>query len=366
MSFPLGDLSQLPMNVGHGAGPEPVQNHYPTGPSTALQPTLPDAQFSQAPTSLPDSAQPQYITDFTRMFNILADNQVAFQQGVMQILGQPLAAMPKLGSSVKVRNPRMFTGKHEEVMPFLSEVNRIIQFNAVSFPTDNHKVIFLALYLQDGIPVEWFNHLEKTGSPLLHNWSRFIDEFKKKFSDPCLIQTTEHKLVQLVQTSSAHSYLTRFIKILSHLDMTEQTKISCFMKGLKPAIKDNLVSIINCPQTLHGWENINIQVDANIHQQEIEKCEESGRKPGKPSSDLPTQPTTATLPTDTDVIPMEVDAIQTSSGPQGKLTPTEREYCIKNKLCLYCGKPGHVVADHPQKDNKLGEIPQRKVQPGEN
>ena len=138
------------------------------------------------------------------------------------------------------------------------------------------------------------------------------------------------------------------------------------MKGLKPAIKDNLVNIINCPQTLHGWENINIQVDANIHQQEIEKCEESGRKPGKPSSDLPTQPTTATLPADTDIIPMEVDAVQTSSGPRGKLTPAEREYRIKNKLCLYCGKPGHVVADHPRKDNKLGEIPQGKVQPGEN
>ena len=96
--------------------------------------------------------------------------------------------------------------------------------------------------------------------------------------------------------------------------MTEQTKISCFMKGLKPAIKDNLVSIINCPQTLHGWENIIIQVDANVHQREIEKHEESGRKPGKPSSDLPTQPTT-TLPANTDVVPMEVVAVQTSSGP---------------------------------------------------
>ena len=119
------------------------------------------------PSIPPVPTQPQYVTDFTRMFNVLADNQIAFQQGVMQILGQPPAVAPKLGSSVKVRNPRMFNGKHEEVTPFLSEVNYIIQFNSVSFPTDNHKVIFLALYLSDGIPVEWFNHLEKTFSPLL-------------------------------------------------------------------------------------------------------------------------------------------------------------------------------------------------------
>ena len=52
--------------------------------------------------------------------------------------------------------------------------------------------------------------------------------------------------------------------------MTKQTKINHFMKGLKPAIKDNLVSIIDRPLTLMGWENIIIQVDANLHQQDLE------------------------------------------------------------------------------------------------
>ena len=263
---------------------------------------------------------------FTRMFELLTDNQVAFQQGVMQLLGQPASAS-KLGSSVKVRDPRMFSGKHEEVTPFLSEVNRLIQFNSVSFPTDNHKVLFLALYLKDGIPVEWFNHLETLASPLLHNWPRFVDEFKKKFADPRLIQTAEYKLDRLFQTSSAHSYLTHFIEISSHLDMTEQMKISRFMKGLKPAIKDNLISIINRPQTLHGWENIIIQVDANIHQREIEKQEESGKKPAKTSPPNPL-PTSIMTPANTDVVPMDIDAIRTQA---------QRDYRVKNNLCPHCG-----------------------------
>jgi hypothetical protein len=377
MSNVLGDLSQLPMNVAFGAAPDTTQNPLPTGPTPVpmFANTGPQASTSTDPSStfypqsqhqsLPpvDTTQPQYITDFTRMFNVLADNQVAFQQGVMQILGQPPAA-PKLGSSVKVRNPRMFTGKHEEVVPFLSEVNRIIQFNSVSFPTDNHKVLFLALYLNDGIPVEWFNHLEKIASPLLHTWDRFLDEFKKKFSDPRLIQTAEYKLDRLVQTGSAHSYLTRFIEISSHLDMTEQTKISRFMKGLKPAIKDNLVSIINRPQTLHGWENIVIQVDANIHQRDIEKREESGKKPVKPSTDS-SSTTDISTPVNSDVVPMEIDAIQTSSAPRGKLTQAERDHRIKNNLCLYCGKAGHTVKDHPRKTKPSDAPQQGKVQPEE-
>ena len=118
--------------------------------------------------------------------------------------------------------------------------------------------------------------------------------------------------------------------------MTKQTKISRFMKGLKPATKDNLVSIINCLQTLHGWENIIIiiQVDANIHQCEIEKCEELGKKPGKPTTDLSLPSTTMTLPAMPDVVPMEVDTIQTSSAPQGKLTQAKHEYCTLSRGIL--------------------------------
>ena len=137
------------------------------------------------------------------------------------------------------------------------------------------------------------------------------------------------------------------------------------MKGLKPAIKDNLVSIINRPQTLHGWENIIIQVDANIHQREIEKQEESCKKPAKsPPSD--SSPTPIPTPANTDIIPMEVDAVCTSSAPCGKLTQAERDYQIKNNLCLYCGKPNHVVKDCYAHKAKHGDISEQgKVQPEE-
>lgn len=407
MSSNLDAFSQLPMNAGIGSGYDTSQNSAPTGPilapaQTFVNPfagpaqapipptafyTQPSGSTSDAPPNLsylsdptsqpvpnsfvapgppPEPSQPQYLTDLTRMFGALTDNQIAFQQGIMQILGQHGpdrdAPQSRLGSSVKVRNPRMFTGKHEEVTPFLSEVNRIIQFNAISFPTDNHKVIFLALYLKDGIPVEWFNHLEAHASPLLHNWPRFLTEFRTKFADPRLIQTAEYKLDRLVQTDSAHSYLTHFIEISSHLDMTEQTTISRFMKGLKPAIKDNLVSIINRPQTLHGWENIIIQVDANIHQREIEKQEGTGKKPAKP----PLEPSPIPTTTITDIVPMEVDAVRTSSAPRGKLTQAERDYRFKNNLCLYCGKPGHQVSECSACKARHGNTPQQgKVKPEE-
>ena len=177
--------------------------------------------------------------------------------------------LPRInGSSVKIHDPRLFNGKHDEVVPFISEIQRIIKFHPASFPDDHKKVLFVVLYLKDGNPVEWFNHLELAQSSLLYNWTAFLAEFRKKFADPRLSSSADQRLDKLKQTGSAHSYFTRFVEISSHLNMTEQTKINQFMHGLNPAIKDNLVSIVDCPSTLMGWENIIIQVDANLYQRD--------------------------------------------------------------------------------------------------
>ena len=98
------------------------------------------------------------------------------------------------------------------------------------------------------------------------------------------------------------------------------------MKGLKPAIKDNLVSIINRPLTLMGWENIIIQVDANLHQRDLERKDESKTKTPHSKSSSTAKPSSSSTPTPTivsttpDVVPMEVDSVRTG---RGKLTPEE-------------------------------------------
>ena len=97
----LGDFSQLPMNVGYGTGPDTTQNPLPTGPTPApvlppfpqppVFPSIPSSENPSQPNPTypshpqPDSIQPQYLTDFTCMIGILTDNQIAFQQGIMQV-----------------------------------------------------------------------------------------------------------------------------------------------------------------------------------------------------------------------------------------------------------------------------------------
>ena len=214
------------------------------------------------------------------------------------------------------------------------------------------------MYLKDGISVEWFNHLEQTGSPYLWNWLEFMSEFCKNFADPRLSSTADQKLERLRQTGSAHAYLTCFVKLSSDLEMTEQMKINRFMKGLKPAIKDNLVSIINQLLTLMGWENIIIQVDANLHKHDLECKDELKTKHtgSKSSSKLSTTPATSSTPIMTtipDVVPMEMDVVHVGCG---RLTQEEHNHCFKNKLCLYCGEPGHLANTHKKKDSDQQKV----------
>ena len=84
----------------------------------------------------------------------------------------------------------------------------------------------------------------------------------------------------------------------------------------------------------------------------------------KPTSILKTSSTASTLPTITtvpDVIPMDVDAVQT--GEKRKLTPEEHEHCFKNNLCLYCGKPGHQASACFTHEKKYPNSDQGKVKP---
>ena len=69
--------------------------------------------------------------------------------------------------------------------------------------------------------------------------NKFLVAFRKKIANPLLIQNAKLKLDVLKQTVLAHYYLTFFIELARHLDITKQTKITQFMKGLEPSAVRN-------------------------------------------------------------------------------------------------------------------------------
>lgn len=244
---------------------------------------------------------------------------------------------------IRVRNPRTFNGKYDEVEPFLNELEDILFFNDVDRQlSDKERAIYLGLYLDKGIPTDWYARIKKDQPALLETWDEFVESFRKKFADPNIESTNQRKLDKLKQTGTVHAYIAQFHELARHLDLTEQSKCNQFLRGLSKPIKDALVPIVKRPDTVDGWETIVITIYNNIHQYDQDAREERmGRS--QSSSHHNHRANYPSTSSNSDVVPMDVDAIRATRVGRGRLTAEERDYRFKNKLCLYCGKAGHVV-----------------------
>ena len=262
------------------------------------------------------------------------------------------------GSNVKTRAPRMFAGKSDHVLPFLRELRATFELQNV---TDSYRrVLMLSMYLEDGSVLYWYNNVERNHPDLLRDWPRFEDAFKKRFEDANQVNKAYRELQKLRQTGSAANYASRFKELLAFVDVSEFMQIAMFDQGLKPSVKQALVTVTR-PDKLEAWTKIVIDADNKIHDLDVETRElnkkavakSSNPKPQSSSSLPPASfspapvPAAAITSSNNDVVPMEIDAVR-----RGPLTPAEKEHRRKNGLCFYCGKGKHTISECPNMSEK--------------
>lgn len=269
------------------------------------------------------------------------------------------AAAPPRHHTARFHEPRVFDGKAREVVSFLREIRAALHLQRDALTTDYDKAVWLALYLKDGTPTEWFRSVELARPALLQNFDGLVEDFKKHFEDPDLVATSYRKLEELKQTGAAAQYAARFDDIVSYLDITDETKRTFFKRGLKSTLKDVLVGVAR-PDDFRAYVQQVIEVDNRLHDRELEAKRESG-KPKQSSSSPSTSRSAAPATSARDLyhpphvntsapssssnngaVPMEVDAVR-----RGPLTQAERERRAKDGLCFYCGKGRHHIADCP-------------------
>ncbi len=84
-------------------------------------------------------------------------------------------------ATVKVREPRMFSGKADDVEPFIREVKACVQLQRGAFLTDEDKTLYFSLYLKSGAAESWYNAVQINEPALLTNFDSFIRAFVKRF-----------------------------------------------------------------------------------------------------------------------------------------------------------------------------------------
>ncbi|KAK6918453.1 Retrotransposon gag domain [Dillenia turbinata] len=189
----------------------------------------------------------------------------------------------------------------------------------------SEKIALAAYHLDGGVHL-WYQNLKKT-----RVWMTW-EEFKQAVNDrygPTLPEDFYGELTKLTQTGSVKDYQLQFNRLLARAgNLTEQQQISCFVSGLKEAIRAD-VRATN-PQSLPHAASL-----ARL----FETKHQAPRRIN--TSDDPEGPTYQNLPSDS---PIPMTTTPTNNPPIKRLTPAEIHERRSKNLCFNCDetyKLGH-------------------------
>ena len=280
--------------------------------------------------------------------------------------------------SARVREPDPFDGNDsKQLRVFLVQCRLCFQAKPSTFHSDSAKVNFALSYLK-GTALEWFEPaLFSDDEPdWLTDFSLFRDELLSNFGPHDAVGDAEDELESLKMRDNQRitKYATQFNRYAALVDWGPAALRHQFYKGLPPRIKDELARS-DKPTTLSGLRTLAQSIDARYwaRQGEISR-ENKSNNPGKknpPNNDRKSDAkgesskaahnhnhdhshsnSAKNAKSNKSANPASASSkkpnLSNKLGKDGKLTPEERKRRLENKLCLFCGGPGHQAKDCPK------------------
>ncbi|KAL0150389.1 hypothetical protein M9458_054206 [Cirrhinus mrigala] len=227
---------------------------------------------------------------------------------------QPTPA-PTSASGSPMAMPATLAGEAAECSGFLLQVNLFIQMQPRMFPSENAKVAFL-ISLLTGKALQWAKAIWNSDNPIIHSYEQFMSHFSEVFSKTTGTFTTSDRLFRLQQGTSVNDYTLHFRTLSAASGWNKTALLGAYRQGLNPdamALYDDRIGLESFPQRTTRVS------------QRLAACQRSVTAPQSAS-------VAASSPVPE---PMQVDTT--------RLSCTEQNRRISNGLCLYCGRPGHVL-----------------------
>ena len=236
--------------------------------------------------------------------------------------------------------------------------------------------------------LEWFEpDLLNVSHPNAHpiwmdSYHQFVSELKSNFGPHDPVGDAEHQLdnLSMKEGQKINKYVVEFNCLTGQVHGYGDGALRhIFYSGLPDRIKDE-ISRLGKPRTLDGFRTLAQTIDARYWERKSEiscqtknssapfasnakssaspsdskgKSKEKDNK-GKSSDNKNKSPSTSS----------SASKSTTSDAPShlrkdGKLTEEERQQCIKEKLCMFCGQPGHMAKDCPKSTSKSAKTKAR-------
>ena len=252
----------------------------------------------------------------------------------------------------KIGLPTKFDGTRSQFRGFLNQVRLVIQMHPSRYPTDASRVGLVGTLLS-GTALAWFAPLLEKNSPMLNNFEEFMSEFKSCFGDTDSVRTAINKIRRLRQGERpASAYAADFRLLASDIPWDDQALMEQFRFGLRNDVKDLLLTFPEEPKSLTEAISRAVRCDNRLFERRSERQFQMPRTRSEPTyASIVAKPFSresfSTSPTNTPT-PMEIDTTRR----RGPLSEEEKQRRRAHRLCLYCGGPGHIAVNCPNRPKR--------------
>ena len=262
------------------------------------------------------------------------------------------AAAPKsLGSP-----PELYDGKPDKAEAFWSALESYFYLNSGMFADDNRKIATALTYFKVGTPAgEWARDKQKTAlaaNPVdFGSWR----DFKKQYDTHFVPAQSQLQAVQAMHNlrmggRTFNDWYQEWSTHASRSGVDENTKMFAFRKNIPMALHEKIIALHPQPTTL---KDLVEKASAFDQVWRVYRPQNSGRSRGYNAR-------ATAMGQEEDA---QINLFQPEEGDRrpsgnaatvGKVSRQEKDRRFKEKLCFYCGKPGHQVRDCRVKKSQSG------------
>lgn len=264
----------------------------------------------------------------------------------------------------KVNEPEPFTGRNRfNLQLFIRQCESVFRAKRGDFSESEDKVSYAGTYLVD-LAQHWYTRQIAANSECLNDWLDFIKELEENFGDVNKEVTAEKRLRNLRMRSGEEcvEFITKFKDIIEPLNWNDEPLMSAFKRGLPDRILSELMRRERDPENLEELMKSSLDIDKRYWEFQAiqqERSRPSGstfnhsQQPSRPAFKPNQSPRSWTRPSNQNIKPVKKPFNKPSFLTSDyKLTTDEKERRTKQGLCLYCAKPGHVVAECPLRQSR--------------
>lgn len=231
--------------------------------------------------------------------------------------------------------PPIYDGDPNACQSFLSQCTLVFALQPRRYASEEAKVAFV-ITLLSGRAREWGVAVWNARAPCCRSFEEFHHEMSRLFDRSAQGDEAAARLSRLSQgRSSVTDYAIRFQTLAAACRWNEAALRARFLEGLSFPIADELAAT-EIPRELEDIISLALRVEGRLALRRQLRSRSNWR-----SQETRQESTTEAPPSVPEPEPMQLGSVH--------LTAAQRQHRLKENLCFYCGKSGHLVSACPVK-----------------